>query len=68
MLSLWSRRISCWFNTDGTLTVRTEATPGEPNVPWMKMGGRVFTFGTDLDSMSLVETTLIRACKREFEP
>jgi hypothetical protein len=25
---VWSRRISCWFSEDGTLTERTEAVPG----------------------------------------
>src|SRR5215471_1669473 len=30
---VWSRRISCWFNEDGTLTKMTEAVPGEPNTP-----------------------------------
>jgi len=54
---VWSRRISCWFNEDGTLTMKTEAVPGEPNTPWIKIGGRgpAFLFGDDLGSVSMVE-------------
>lgn len=54
---VWSRRISCWFNEDGTLKERTEAVPGECNVPWIKVGGKgpAFVFGDDLGSVSMVE-------------
>jgi hypothetical protein len=54
---VWSRRISCWFSEDGTLTKRTEAVPGEPNTPWIKIGGKwpAFVFGDDLGSVSMVE-------------
>ena len=48
---VWSRRISSWFSEDGTLTQRTEAVPGEPNVPWIKIGGKTFLFGDDLGSL-----------------
>jgi hypothetical protein len=54
---VWSRRISCWFGEDGTLAQRTEAVPGEPNVPWIKIGGKgpAFVFGDDLGSVSMVD-------------
>jgi hypothetical protein len=54
---VWSRRISCWFSEEGTLTERTEAVPGEPNVPWIKVGGKghAFVFGDGLGSVSLVD-------------
>jgi hypothetical protein len=52
---VWSRRISSWFDETGRLYGRTEATPGEPNVPWMVIGGKTFTFGDDLGSVSRVE-------------
>jgi hypothetical protein len=47
---VWSRRSSCWFSEDGTLTTRTEARPSEPNTPWIKVGGKGpgFLFGDDL--------------------
>ena len=51
---VWSRRISCWFDEGGKLYSRTEATPGEPNVPWMRIGGKTFNFGPDLGSVSSV--------------
>ncbi len=51
---VWNRRISSWFNEEGELTERTEAVPGKPNVPWMKVGGKAFTFGADLVSVSQV--------------
>ena len=51
---VWSRRISCWFDESGTLYARTEATPGVPNVPWLRIGGKTFTFGPDLDSVASV--------------
>jgi hypothetical protein len=52
---VWSRRISCWFSDDGTLQERTEAVPGEPNVPWIKIGGKTFLFGDDLRSLRRME-------------
>lgn len=51
---VWSRRISSWFGEDGSLLQRTEAVPGEPNVPWIKIGGRMFLFGDDLRSTTPV--------------
>jgi hypothetical protein len=48
---VWSRRIFCWFSDDGTLQERTEAVPGEPNVPWIKIGGKALLFGGDLGSV-----------------
>lgn len=54
---VWSRRISCWFSEDGTLIERTEAAPGEPNTPWIKIGGKgpAFVFGDDLGTVSMVD-------------
>jgi len=52
---VWSRRISCWFDQDGSLYARTEAVPGELNLPWMRIGGKTFTLGQDLGSMSQVD-------------
>ncbi len=52
---VWSRRISCWFDETGRLYGRTEATPGKPNVPWMKIGGKTFTFGDGRGSVSQVD-------------
>ncbi len=54
---VWSRRISCWFGEDGSLTERNEAVPGEPNVPWIKVGGKgpAFVFGDDLGTASMVD-------------
>jgi len=52
---VWSRRISSWFDEEGGLTGRTEAVPGEPNVPWTRIGGKTFTFGADLRSTVQVD-------------
>jgi hypothetical protein len=54
---VWSRRISCWISEDGTLTKRTEAVPGEPNTPWIKIGGKgpAFLFGDNLGAVSMVD-------------
>ena len=54
---VWSRRLSCWFSEDGTLTKRTEAVPGEPNTPWIKIGGKwpAFLFGDNLGTVSLAD-------------
>jgi hypothetical protein len=52
---VWSRRISVWFAEDGTVYSRTEAVPGEPNVPWMKVGGTRFLFGEGLRTVGVVE-------------
>jgi len=51
---VWSRRISVWFDVDGTF-FRSEAVPGEPNVPWIKIGGKTFNFGEDLRSVNTVD-------------
>jgi hypothetical protein len=54
---VWSRRISCWLNEEGKLTHRTKAVPGEPNTPWIKIGGKgpAFLFGDDLGTVSMVD-------------
>ena len=62
---VWSRRISSWFSEDGTLTQRTEAVPGEPNMPWIKVGGKgpAFLFGEDLGMASRVDWPKKPACR-----
>jgi hypothetical protein len=54
---VWNRRTSCWFNEEGKLTHRTRAKPGEPNVPWIKVGrkGPAFVFGDDMGSERKVD-------------
>lgn len=48
---VWSRRISFWFDNDGVFG--SEAVPGEPNCPWLKLGksGKPFVFGDSLSSI-----------------
>lgn len=50
---VWSRRISIWCDVDGS-SFRSEAVPGKPNVPWMKIGGKTFNFGEELRSTTPV--------------
>jgi len=52
---VWSRRISVWFAEDGAVYSRTEAVPGKPNAPWMKIGGKKFLFSDGLRSVNVVE-------------
>ncbi len=52
---VWSRRISIWFDERGDLVGRSEAMPGEPNVPWMRIGGKTFNFGEELRSVNVVD-------------
>jgi hypothetical protein len=47
---VWSRRISIWFDETGRMVGRTEAVPGEANVPWMRIGGKPFVLDGDLHS------------------
>jgi hypothetical protein len=37
-----SRRWSVWIDADGQIQARTEARPGEPNMPLMRVQGRRF--------------------------
>jgi hypothetical protein len=37
-----SRRWSVWIDADGQVEARTEARPGEPNMPLMQVKGRRF--------------------------
>ena len=37
---VWSRRLTVWFDRGGAVLGRTEAHPGEPNVPYAKIRGR----------------------------
>lgn len=52
---VWSRRLSIWFDETGRIVGRTEAAPGEVNVPWMRIGGKPFVLGDDLHSTKQVE-------------
>ena len=54
---VWSRRISCWFLPTGELNVRTDAEPGQPNLPWLKVRGKgtAFVFGEGLTTGSTVD-------------
>lgn len=44
-----SRRLSVWIDAEGNVEGRTEATPDNPNMPWMKLPGnrRKFLFGLE---------------------
>jgi hypothetical protein len=37
-----SRRLSVWIDAEGQVEARSEARPGEPNVPFMQVKGRRF--------------------------
>ena len=37
-----SRRLSVWIGPDGQVEARTEAIPGEPNMPFIEVRGRRF--------------------------
>jgi hypothetical protein len=52
---VWSRRISVWFAEDGTVYSRTEAVPGEPNAPCMKVDGKKFLFGEGLRTVRIAD-------------
>lgn len=54
---VWSRRISCWFDKDGTLSIRSEAVPDQANCPSMKLGksGKAFVFGDSLNSIKTID-------------
>ncbi len=52
---VWNRRISVWFTEDGAVYSRSEAVPGEPNAPWMKVGGKRFLFGDGLRTIGVVD-------------
>ena len=52
---VWNRKLSIWFDETGSIVGRTEAAPGEVNVPWMRIGGREFIFGDDLQSVKPVD-------------
>jgi hypothetical protein len=52
---VWNRRISIWFDERGALVSRSEAVPGKPNVPWIKLSGKTFNFGEELRSVNLVD-------------
>jgi hypothetical protein len=62
---VWSRRISSWFNEDGTLSHRSEAVPGEPNMPYMQLPAnpRRFLFGETPGTISLIECPEQPSCE-----
>ena len=37
-----SRRLSVWIDGQGEIEARTEAIPGEPNMPFIEVRGRRF--------------------------
>jgi hypothetical protein len=51
---VWTCRVSLWFREDGTLFDRTEAVPGKPNVPFLKLGGKTFNVASDLRTFTSV--------------
>ena len=40
---VWTRRLSVWFEPDGSVSSRTKARPDVPNEPWMQLGRRSFS-------------------------
>lgn len=36
---VWSRRLTIYFDEDGQKGTVSEAKPGEPNTPWVQIGG-----------------------------
>jgi hypothetical protein len=40
-----SRRLSIWIDREGIVYARTEARPGQPNMPFMEIKGRRFLLG-----------------------
>lgn len=36
---VWSRRLTIYFDEDGQRGTMSEAKPGEPNTPWVQIGG-----------------------------
>jgi len=53
---VWSRRLSIWFDETGSIVGRTEAVPGEVNVPWMRIsGGKQFVLEDAPPSVKPVE-------------
>ena len=52
---VWSRRISIWFDERGDVVNRSEAVPGQPNCPWMKIGGKTFNFSEELRSVKMID-------------
>lgn len=41
---VWSRRRSVWLDSEGQATARTDATPGEANIPTMRLKGSQRSF------------------------
>ncbi|GIW78379.1 MAG: hypothetical protein KatS3mg105_0186 [Gemmatales bacterium] len=52
---VWNRRVSIWFAEDGSLEQRTETGMGEPNMPYVQVGGKKFLFGEGLGSAVVVD-------------
>ncbi len=45
---VWNRRLTIWFDREGGIEGRTEASPRESNSPYMQIGRGTFLFGHDL--------------------
>lgn len=41
---VWSRRVAVWFNEQGTIVGRTESSPDQWSLPYMRLPGRRRTF------------------------
>lgn len=52
---VWSRRLSVWFNREGVVYARNEATPGVIHMPCSRIGHKSFLFAGDLRKMVSVE-------------
>ncbi len=51
---IWSRRLSIYYNADGTEWKRSIAQPGVINVPYIQIGGRKFIY--EPESLAATET------------
>jgi transcriptional regulator with XRE-family HTH domain len=50
---VWTRRLSVWFNADGSVDQRTSAKPDVPNEPWMEIGGKSFSLKMNESSITI---------------
>lgn len=41
---IWSRRLTAYFDEDGQKSSTEEAKPGEPNSPWVQIGGKRISY------------------------
>lgn len=52
---VWNRRLTVWFDREGGIEGRTEATPGQSNCPYTQIGRRSFLFGQNLRVPIMIE-------------